>query len=533
MDDWPSFLGRTLDALGLDSESLIPYITGIVSDEFMDDDEKEEALRDVVEADDLPSSLALPTLMEEHRSRPKHKIHRNDEQNRPDLVDSTAGVASVEELGLPDAETQGKETPSHQESADPTLLALVELDGKNTESDSESVGEELPPEISLLSSVFPRMPLPQLTWLLNEMDGDVMAALDNLLEVQKAALETLPPICRYYMDGGCFRSDCSYSHDPEQLPCPQWMEGSQCDSSCLYLHGYPLSAHPGFSAASQESQTSRVELEGEDSFPVLGTNFPSHAPTTSATWVQSSSSFLFSDRSSELLRLSLHYHWVRREELWECFRKFPSTTPGVITEELHSYVLATYPRPQGGEETEKTRQCQSQPQAIHSLRTAGAASWVEGGSSVRSMYETERKEAILLANARNKLFEQATQAYLRGDRATAKALSLRAKGLDVEMRQEQALAAESILAKRNSGDANILDLHGLHTSEAVEAVAGRVKSLSGGPFSHLDVITGTGHHTRTKHAHLRKAIQAWCTEHQMAVVIVGRDNQGGCLRIML
>lgn len=50
---------------------------------------------------------------------------------------------------------------------------------------------------------------------------------------------TAPPVCRHLLHSGCYRSDCSFSHDLEGHTCVFWLRG-HCNkgTSCPFLHGY-------------------------------------------------------------------------------------------------------------------------------------------------------------------------------------------------------------------------------------------------------------------------------------------------------
>lgn len=50
---------------------------------------------------------------------------------------------------------------------------------------------------------------------------------------------TAPPVCRHLLNNGCYRSDCSFSHDLEGHTCVFWLRG-RCGkgSACQFLHGY-------------------------------------------------------------------------------------------------------------------------------------------------------------------------------------------------------------------------------------------------------------------------------------------------------
>jgi hypothetical protein len=81
-----------------------------------------------------------------------------------------------------------------------------------------------------------------------------------------------------------------------------------------------------------------------------------------------------------------------------------------------------------------------------------------------SSYYKHRKEAIELAIERNKLLQQATEAYLSGNKATAKAFSLQAHELNKELDLLNNTAANKIYTERNQQD-GVVDLHGLHEDE--------------------------------------------------------------------
>ncbi|GMI00484.1 hypothetical protein TrVE_jg11482 [Triparma verrucosa] len=51
---------------------------------------------------------------------------------------------------------------------------------------------------------------------------------------------SLPPICRHLLSGGCYRSDCIYSHDMSRHTCTFWLRGrcKEVDSGCKFFHGF-------------------------------------------------------------------------------------------------------------------------------------------------------------------------------------------------------------------------------------------------------------------------------------------------------
>jgi len=84
-------------------------------------------------------------------------------------------------------------------------------------------------------------------------------------------------------------------------------------------------------------------------------------------------------------------------------------------------------------------------------------------------YFALREEAIQHAQLRNKYFQRATEAYLKGDRASAKSYSMEGRFHQEQMRALHNEAAVQIFARRNKAlgrsDQMVLDLHGLHVEE--------------------------------------------------------------------
>lgn len=88
-------------------------------------------------------------------------------------------------------------------------------------------------------------------------------------------------------------------------------------------------------------------------------------------------------------------------------------------------------------------------------------------------YLNLRKDALKMMGAATKHFQAASNAFLRGDHAAAKELSLRAQEERAAAEKLNNKAAEEIFRLRNSNnDIWKIDMHGLHASEA-EAVLER------------------------------------------------------------
>lgn len=87
------------------------------------------------------------------------------------------------------------------------------------------------------------------------------------------------------------------------------------------------------------------------------------------------------------------------------------------------------------------------------------------------VYLNRRKDAIRMIRLASQHSKAATNAYARGDHASAKQFSLMARKEWTSAKMLHAKAAKEILSVKNSkDDLWKLDLHGLHAAEAVEAL---------------------------------------------------------------
>uniref|UniRef100_A0A0E0K5Y5 DUF1771 domain-containing protein n=1 Tax=Oryza punctata TaxID=4537 RepID=A0A0E0K5Y5_ORYPU len=97
------------------------------------------------------------------------------------------------------------------------------------------------------------------------------------------------------------------------------------------------------------------------------------------------------------------------------------------------------------------------------------------GDAMASMFSESRREAGDFAHIRNTCFEQATQAYMLGNKALAKELSMKGQLYNLQMKAAHETAREAIYQQRNpfsseQGQDRLIDLHGLQVSEAIQAV---------------------------------------------------------------
>ncbi|KAL2346620.1 hypothetical protein Fmac_000620 [Flemingia macrophylla] len=172
--------------------------------------------------------------------------------------------------------------------------------------------------------------------------------------------------------------------------------------------------------------------------------------------------------------------------------------------------------------------------------------WLETGDAVANMYSDLRVEARDHARLRNAYFEQARQAYLIGNKALGKELSAKGQLHNMHMKAAHGKAQESIYRQRNPaalemqgngrGHERIIDLHGLHASEAIHVLKHELSVLKNTAIAaeqrlQVYICVGTGHHTRGSRtpARLPIAVQRFLLEEGIDFT----EPQPGLLRVVI
>lgn len=183
---------------------------------------------------------------------------------------------------------------------------------------------------------------------------------------------------------------------------------------------------------------------------------------------------------------------------------------------------------------------QSSGNKFQSVSSARVAPWLETGDAVANMYSESRGEARDFARVRNACFEQARQAYLVGNKALAKELSMKGQAYNAQMKAAHEKAREAIYRQRNPvssqrGGDRMIDLHGLHVSEAihilkVELAALKSAARAAGERMQVMVCVGTGHHTKgSRTARLPIAVEQFLLDEGLHYT----QPQPGLLRVMV
>ncbi|OAA64254.1 smr domain containing protein [Niveomyces insectorum RCEF 264] len=130
-------------------------------------------------------------------------------------------------------------------------------------------------------------------------------------------------------------------------------------------------------------------------------------------------------------------------------------------------------------------------------------------------YDRLRGLAREEAAKRNSCFDQAHNAYERGDGAAAKSLSTEGKRHAAAMDQYNRQASDYIFRENNAAGrvaADTIDLHGQFVEEAARILSDRVRAAQAQGQTHLHVIVGRGNHSAHHVQKIKPAVEQLCQE---------------------
>ncbi|KAG9004023.1 hypothetical protein FRB94_002732 [Tulasnella sp. JGI-2019a] len=246
---------------------------------------------------------------------------------------------------------------------------------------------------------------------------------------QRAAVATGGRVCRYFLAGECRRADCRFSHDVERALCRFWLRG-QCvkGEQCEFLHTLPqdidVQALTSAMAGTDISGPSRQGYESPppDDFPSL------HAATARANGGA----------------ISPHRNPAND----------PGRTRFAAA--VKKPAVAVTPHPGSASATQRvvrrpgdrSSPATPRPSPRIKLRPPSLLPTLPTGEAVNKMYMAYRNRAIQLGGARNQALTRAAEAWKRGDGAAAKKYSRDAHELNGKMHEEMMEAAQNLIRER-------------------------------------------------------------------------------------
>ena len=301
--------------------------------------------------------------------------------------------------------------------------------------------------------------------------------------------DTTPP-CKYFIMGKCYRADCWYSHDLKKVPCKHFAAGwCSVGAGCPFGHddrmlvrtavgalraGIVLGPGGGELDAGAGAGAAKPSVPDMNAFPTLGT---SNSPPTAggdhgstpppgmgmgglgdSAWGARAVGVPDLASKLKLNELQEQFPAVWNEDVSAHFYRAQGMMSDAIAALKQAYPGAWVP-PRPKQEDPATVAAP----ALSKLRKSGKhVDWVETGANLGSKYQELRESAIDQAVMRNRYFQEATAAFMRGDKRAAKELSRQGRTCNQRMDQQHREAAAILFDSRNASgsDENVIDLHG-------------------------------------------------------------------------
>lgn len=269
-------------------------------------------------------------------------------------------------------------------------------------------------------------------------------------------------VCRYYLAGECRRSDCRFSHDLDnRAVCRYWLKGHCAHNPCNFLHDYDALNQLATGIVSglhindaSTQQTAAAESDGidtwgargasngaKDDFPELGAGAKDAPSKTSYAATLGGGADPSRNRWASTLQ---------KRALTDAATKAQSDNQGVISINPKAAPIRSQPGPSTPENKPSGKVASVGPRASARLplRPSALLPTLLTGSSAAETYQTRRGDALSLAEQRNKLLVRASEAYRRGDVASAKRFSKEASSLNHQYEDESRTAAHAIVKER-------------------------------------------------------------------------------------
>ncbi|KAF9419176.1 hypothetical protein BGZ94_009504 [Podila epigama] len=355
-----------------------------------------------------------------------------------------------------------------------------------------------------------------------ELSGyDMDATLERIMDEKSAhknALAQFIPVgdvrstqtCRHFLQGNCFRKDCWYSHDLDQMVCKFWLKGQ-----CFKGEGCEFNHYLDATRIKESTKTSPVPKQEPPKMD--DSDFPSLSATVSKSGKGAGKAANGSKKSNgqQLKQESASKVTTSVDALAEQLEDKVKVTLPTVSYSATAAAVASKPvtplqRTSTAVATDQERKDFKRSIAPTSIP------WLETGSAINSHYLEARSKAIEYARARNRCFEKASAAYIKNDRAGAMRLSMQGREYNDLMMSVHREASRRIFESRNQtiikttvkGETWI-DLHGLHKDESLAFLDEFMEKLEMEKYTGMVyVVTGRGTHSAGR-AKLKPAVMDW------------------------
>ncbi|KAK7676316.1 hypothetical protein QCA50_020733 [Cerrena zonata] len=353
-------------------------------------------------------------------------------------------------------------------------------------------------------------------------------------------------VCRYFLAGECLRADCRFSHDLERALCRFWLRGTCAKGeSCEFLHQIPKDVDISSLTNALGRANIHVQHNDDSGNLTVQDEFPSLNQAIGGGKRRGSQSHMRDETFHDPSRTRFA-NAVKRPAT---IQQQSQAAPGFQKDPA---LVAARREAMGAAAELPTAIVAPKPSPRIKLRVPTLLPTLPTGESVNSLYMNYRSRALQLGAARNACLSRAADAWRRGDGAAAKRFSREGHDLNAKMHSEMVDAAAKLvrerarvgeqavrsrdvgwsddpgdrttrgklcgaglgvvlgIASQNAGGEgqkatpeerteSMLDLHGLHSSEATEVLEEFLLALEREHFYGLVyLIVGEEKHTGTQ-----------------------------------
>jgi hypothetical protein len=243
---------------------------------------------------------------------------------------------------------------------------------------------------------------------LSNANYSISNALDILID-SSVELEITEPkqLCRHFLIGQCYRSDCSFSHDPEMLICKFYLKGS-CfkGKECEFSHGdeLKLEISKRIELLPTTNKYESAAIVHNNDFPPLSQNSSSSYPVQNFSvddTIQNAETESTAGLYKKVQKLDLNSN-DDFPKLGQESRKTASCVNSSFTysKSLNTVKIPTVQSSHNNYLEQQYSKQKSSKEKVFDLQ------WLSTGSNLNSSYMEFRAEAIQAALQRNKLCQQ-------------------------------------------------------------------------------------------------------------------------------
>ncbi|KAG0170157.1 hypothetical protein DFQ28_010252 [Apophysomyces sp. BC1034] len=397
------------------------------------------------------------------------------------------------------------------------LLSLSVTNPSYEETQADNVGEDMS-ALQMLQLICTDQTDTDLEDALARNDYDLDRTMEELITKNEVKNEEdtvkKRQVCRHYLAGECYRKDCWFAHDLQIKVCKFWLRGSCLKGDhCEFSHYIDAQEVVNkISSPQKKPVESSVQFDDND-YPEL------------------------SQPRKKLVQVPVLSTPEPEDEfpsLASAAKARKPTQPTINFARAAKKTAASSAKV----DTKKATSTHTRAAALKRLTQPVQIPWLETGNSLNTRYMEERKQAIEYGMLRNRFFKRATEYYLKGDGAKAKAYSSEAKHYNRLMQEMHVEASRRIFEERNQRETYI-DLHGLHVDEAIDMLQEQFDQLQGYKGV-VYIVTGTGHHSGAsglskKQSKLRPNVEIFLRQHsyRFAETSVIGDKRGGIFAVDL